>query len=84
MFDSPAENVQYVRKALAAHAMVIRRRDGEYRVNFKGGPESTAYYTDDLADAFRTGLHMATEPRPATRAQARAKYKRAKLSYGRR
>lgn len=31
---------------------------GEYRVNFKGGREETAYYTDDLYDAVSTGHHM--------------------------
>lgn len=31
----------------------------EVRVNFKGGDEATAYYTDDLSDALGTGQHMA-------------------------
>lgn len=31
---------------------------GEYRVNFIGARESTAYYTDDLEDALLTGLIM--------------------------
>jgi hypothetical protein len=31
----------------------------EYRVNFAGGKESTAYYTNDLADAIGTARHMA-------------------------
>lgn len=30
----------------------------EFRVNFKGGSEATAYYTDDLEDAVGTGKHM--------------------------
>jgi len=33
----------------------------EYRVNFKGGSEGTAYYTDCLLDALQTGLDMARE-----------------------
>lgn len=38
--------------------LVLTKRDGEYRVNFKGGSEETSYYTDDLNDAFRTGRAM--------------------------
>lgn len=34
---------------------------GEYRVNFKGGKEATAYYTDDLPDAVGTGEAMCKE-----------------------
>jgi hypothetical protein len=30
----------------------------EYRVNFRGGNEATAYYTSDLTDARDTGLAM--------------------------
>ncbi len=33
----------------------------EVRVNYKGGAEATAYYTDDLEDALGTGKHMARE-----------------------
>lgn len=33
----------------------------EYRVNFRGGREGTAYYTNDLPDAVATGRHMAAE-----------------------
>ncbi len=32
---------------------------GEYRVNFIGGVETTAYYTDDFDDALATGRAMA-------------------------
>jgi len=34
---------------------------GEFRVNFRGGREATAYYTDDLDDAFATGCSMAAQ-----------------------
>jgi len=34
---------------------------GEYIVNFKGGKEATAYFTDDLDDAVKTGEKMAQE-----------------------
>lgn len=33
---------------------------GEFRVNFAGGSERTAYYTTDLHDAIDTGRAMAT------------------------
>ncbi len=38
--------------------MTIRKRDGEYRVNFKDGKEDDAYYTTDIADAVSTGIAM--------------------------
>jgi hypothetical protein len=45
---------------LRANGMVLRRivETREYRVNFRGGAESTAYYTNDLTDAVRTGILM--------------------------
>ena len=36
----------------------LRKVEGEYRVNFLGGREATAYYTDDLTDAIFTGRAM--------------------------
>jgi hypothetical protein len=47
-----------VRKLLRAHGMVISITNGEYRVNYVGGKESTAYYTDSIEDAFSTALLM--------------------------
>lgn len=41
--------------------ITLTRREGEYRVNFKGGPERTAYYTNDLEDAIQTGRAMSRE-----------------------
>lgn len=38
---------------------------GEYRVNYRGGEEATAYYTDDKVDALHTGREMARLPRCA-------------------
>jgi hypothetical protein len=32
---------------------------GKYRVNFRDGNETTAYYTDDLEDAVNTAVEMA-------------------------
>ena len=31
----------------------------EYRINFVGGDEATAYYTNDAEDAVKTAEHMA-------------------------
>ena len=35
----------------------------EYRANFVGGREATAYYSPSLDDAFYTGMDMATFPK---------------------
>ena len=49
-----------VRATLEPLGMTIRRtQDDEYRVNVRGGQESTAYYTTDLVDAQQTGIVMA-------------------------
>jgi len=43
--------------------MTIRRTDyDDYRVNFPNGPESFAYYTNDLADAVQTAARMRQTP----------------------
>jgi len=34
-------------------------RSGDYRVNFRDGDETTAYYTDNLEDAVNTAVEMA-------------------------
>ena len=47
---------------LRACGMQIISKPGEYRVNYRGGKEATAYYTDDLADALSTGKIMAETP----------------------
>jgi hypothetical protein len=38
----------------------------EYRVNIRGGSEATAYYTDDIQDAVKTGLAMAYQANKVT------------------
>ena len=40
-------------KSIARHLRLTLRkvRSGHYRVNFRDGNETTAYYTDDLEDA---------------------------------
>jgi hypothetical protein len=37
---------------------ISRRPDGEYRVNYRGACEPTAYYTQDLDDAVGTAKEM--------------------------
>jgi len=48
-------------KSVARHlGFTLRQlRSGKYRVNFRDGNESTAYYTDDLEDAVNTAIAMA-------------------------
>jgi hypothetical protein len=43
---------------LSGIGVSLTHREGEYRVNFKGGTEDTAYYTNDLKDAVGTGIEM--------------------------
>jgi hypothetical protein len=41
------------------HACTLRKTDaGEYRVNLRGGSESSAYYASDLEDAVNTAAAM--------------------------
>jgi hypothetical protein len=51
--------IKQVQKILQPYNIVMTVRDGEYRVNFKGGKEATAYFTNDLKDALNTGIAMA-------------------------
>jgi hypothetical protein len=48
-------------KSIARHlGLTLRKvRSGDYRVNFRDGNEATAYYTDNLEDAFKTAVEMA-------------------------
>jgi len=48
-------------KSVARHLGLTLRtmRSGDYRVNFRDGNETTAYYTDDLEDAVNTAVEMA-------------------------
>ena len=44
-------------KELKARGVIVRRTPwDEYRVNFKGGQEATAYYTTDIDDAKDTAV----------------------------
>ena len=48
-------------KSIARHlGLTLRKvRSGDYRVNFRDGKESTAYYTDTLEDAVQMAIEMA-------------------------
>jgi hypothetical protein len=48
-------------KSIARHLGLILRTvsSGDYRVNFRDGNETTAYYTDDLEDAVSAAVEMA-------------------------
>ncbi len=51
---------QTARQTLQARGIRLSKTaDGEYRVNYIGKSERYAYYTDDLGDAYATGLFMA-------------------------
>jgi hypothetical protein len=52
-------NLLEAKRELRACGMTIRRRDGEYRVNFVGDCEALAYYTNDIEDAVATAKLMA-------------------------
>jgi hypothetical protein len=48
-------------KSIARHlGLTLRQlRSGNYRVNFRDGNESAAYYTDKFEDAVNTAIEMA-------------------------
>ena len=52
-------------KSVARHLGLTLRtmRSGDYRVNFRDGNETTAYYTEDLEDAVSAALEMARKRR---------------------
>ena len=49
--DKPALNYSPSISALAVLGVLIERRPAEYRVNYRGGAESSARYADALAEA---------------------------------
>jgi hypothetical protein len=48
-------------KSIARHLGLTLRElcSGDYRVNFRDGNETTAYYADKLEDAVNTAIEMA-------------------------
>jgi hypothetical protein len=51
---------------LAALGLTIAVRPGEYVVNFRGGGDATAYFTDDLDEALDHGRALAAALAEAT------------------
>jgi hypothetical protein len=47
--------------AIRALGMSVRYDDGEWRINYRGGDEATAYYTTDSQDAIDTAMRMVRE-----------------------
>jgi hypothetical protein len=60
----PVLTLAAVSAELRRLGVAIRSAPGEYRVNYRGGQETTSYHTDDLADALATGRAMAENPPP--------------------
>lgn len=60
-----------VQTALRGHGCIIFRTavPGEFRVRLADAPPRTGYYTDDLADALRTGIAMRAEANRHARGQ---------------
>ena len=54
-------NFSWVQMELRRRGIILTRRDGELKVNYRGGKEATAYYTNDVEDAYHTGCAMAEE-----------------------
>ena len=56
-----------VKSALRARGIRLTHFDGEYRVTLMSvsakRAEAVAYYTNDLQDAYETGLFMSSEPK---------------------
>lgn len=50
-----------IRYGGTTHVTIGRTQSDEYRVNFKDGSEATAYYTNDLADAYGTALEYSRD-----------------------
>ena len=52
-----------VQEELRDVGIVISKRGSTHRINFFGGLENTAYYTQELQDALSRGLAMAKPSR---------------------
>lgn len=47
-----------VQASVRAMGLTVRKREGEFRVNYANGREETAYYTNDAEDAVNTARAM--------------------------
>ena len=56
----------FVRSELKTRGLTLSQTDGEFRVAFSSkkvaDPEASAYYTNDLQDAYITGINMWNQP----------------------
>jgi DNA repair protein RadC len=70
--DPAGLTVAQVQAQLRPLGIVLRKKDayGDFRVNYRGGSDSTAYHTPDLDDALATGLAMAKSSALAAAASA--------------
>jgi hypothetical protein len=50
---------EQVKQAIRALGLAVTKLDGEWRINYRGGKEATAYYTADNDDAVGTAKAMA-------------------------
>lgn len=61
---------------LHAMKMTVSCNDGEFRINFRYGKEETAYYTDNIDDAYRTAIDMYNRKQSLLEKQFHAKWLR--------
>lgn len=59
-----------VQERLREAGVVMSKRGGVHRINYFGGLEATAYYTESLQHALDRGLEMARQPRNAVSSRA--------------
>lgn len=62
--SGPLLTIRTVADELRRLGMAFQSAPGEYRVNYRGGSDATAYFTEDLADALATGRQMAERAPP--------------------
>jgi hypothetical protein len=53
--------IKQAKELVADMGMTLIVRDREIRVNYRGGREDTAYYTEDIHDAITSAEMMAEE-----------------------
>jgi len=57
-------NYREAQERLRAMGILMSKRDGRIRLNYSGGGEETAYYTQDLEDAIEAGARMGRSRQP--------------------
>ncbi|AMS43963.1 hypothetical protein FHS67_001965 [Aminobacter aminovorans] len=57
-------NYREAQERLRAMGILMSKRDGRIRLNYSGGSEETAYYTQDLEDAIDAGGRMGRSRQP--------------------